>query len=109
MVNDNILKLLLVLCKKLILLNTGQTFPFPVPDIQPAAHYQTYYKNNKRYGIYQLRIEIDTGKFQQQEMYIGAASIVIPQPRTYIPVPLRAKTITPSVPDAQYKPRESRN
>jgi hypothetical protein len=75
-------------------------FPFPVPDIEPHTHYQAYHKNKERSHIYNTGIEIYTGKLQQQKMYIGPAFIVIAQARTHVPVPLRAKTKAPSIPDA---------
>lgn len=55
-----------------------------------------------------MRIEIDPGKFEQEEVDIRATSILVSQVSAYHPMPVCTYAIAPTEPDSQYKPGESR-
>ena len=57
--------------------------------------------------LYQLRIKIGAGELQDKEMYVGTGTVFVSQFITHIPMPVGTDTISPAIPDAQYKPGES--
>ena len=75
-----------------------------VTEIKPYTQNSTYKKYIQRHLLHQYSIKIFTGKFQQQEMDIGVGPVVKAHGFSYLPVPVGTGTITPAVPDAQYKP-----
>lgn len=72
----------------------------PIPDVQPYAHRKAKKKNKEGNPVDQLRIKINSGEFQEKEMYIRPAMIMISQPLADLPMPVRTDTISPAVPNA---------
>jgi hypothetical protein len=76
-----------------------------IPNIYCHTPCHTYKEYNCGYGVYQGRREINSSQFKQEKMNVGIGLVMITQLLPDGPMPVRAKAVAPSIPDAQDKPR----
>ena len=79
----------------------------PIPDIQQDADRSGSSERDKRQRVGRIRTQVDPEHLTDHELDVGRW-IVMAQPLPDLPVPLRAWTESPSVPDAQAKPGKRR-
>jgi hypothetical protein len=76
----------------------------PFSEIQIDADKKYSEEYDSCIGINQFCRDIDICQFKDKKMYVGRTRILIAKHLTYLPVPIRANTITPAKPNTKYEP-----
>jgi hypothetical protein len=79
----------------------------PASPIVKQTHQQSQAEYKSCHTINQVRREVNTGKFENKEMDIGRAHVLISQKIPDLPMPIGEGAVSQTIPDAQKKPRKS--
>ena len=83
---------------------------FVLPPLRPAfyveiaADDQGGEEDDHCDPVDQIRGDVEVSPFEDQEMDVGGAQVLIPKQVPDLPVPVRAEAIAPAVPDTQEEP-----